>query len=63
MRLTQKEFKILMVAVGLIIGVAVSLMAFSMTHNYGSFILVPVCALIVYFQQVRPLRKSDDSDE
>lgn len=63
MQLTEKEFKILIVVIGLIIGVALSFMLYAMSHTLFSFIMVPVCVLIVYFQQVRPLKNArNDSD-
>ena len=60
MQLSQTEFKILIFAIGLIIGVAISFLAWSVSHNPVSFIFIPVCLLIVYFQIVHPIGRKGE---
>lgn len=57
MQLTENEFKLLILVVGLIIGVAISFLAYAGTHNYFAFIFVPICAGLVYYQIVHPFGK------
>ena len=61
MQLTQTQFKILIVVIGVVIGMALSLMIYAVTHNPVSFVFVAIAVAIIYFQMTRPIgRKGNE---
>lgn len=57
MQLTQTQFKILILVIGVVIGLALSFMIYAVTNNPVSFIFVAIAVVIIYFQMVRPIGK------
>ena len=59
MQLTQTQFKILILVIGLVIGLALSFLIFAVTHTPVAFIFVPIAMVIIYIQMTRPIGKRD----
>lgn len=59
MQLSPTEFKVLILGIGIFVGVAISFLAYSATDSLFSFIFVPICAGLIYFQMVHPIRKKE----
>ena len=59
MQLTQTQFKILILIIGAVLGLALSFLIFAMTHSPAAFIFVPITMVLVYFQQVHPIGRRD----
>ncbi len=57
MELTPGEFKALILIIGVILGLALSFLAYSVSGSPVAFVFLPICVLIVYFQIVHPVRK------
>ncbi len=59
MQLTPTEYKVLMIGIGAFIGLAISFLAWSVSHSPISFIFLPICVVLIYFQMVHPIRKKE----
>ena len=57
MQLTPKEYKILILVIGAVIGLAISFLAYSVSDSPVAFIFLPICIVLVYFQAVHPIGK------
>ena len=53
MQLTQTQFKILILVIGVVIGLALSFMIYAVTNSPVAFIFVPIAVVIIYVQMVR----------
>ena len=59
MELSGTEYKVLVVVVAIVIGLALSFIAFSVTGRPASFIFVPICVVLVYLQLFHPIRRKE----
>ena len=59
MELTPTEFKILILVIGVIIGLALSFIAFSVTNSPAAFIFLPICVVLIYMQIIHPIGKKE----
>ena len=59
MELSGTEYKVLVVVVAIVIGLALSFIAFSVTGRLVSFIFVPICVVLVYLQLFHPIRRKE----
>ena len=59
MELSGTEFKILILVVGVVIGLAISFLAFSVTNSPAAFIFLPICVVLIYFQMFHPIRRKE----
>ena len=57
MQLTPTEYKILILVIGAVIGLAISFLAYSVSDSPVAFIFLPICIVLVYFQAVHPIGK------
>ena len=59
MELTPSQYRILILVIGLRLGVALSLMAYALSHSWGAFIFLPICVILVYFQAFHPIKRKE----
>ena len=59
MQLTPTQFKILILVIGAVIGIALAFLIYAVTHNIVSFIFVPIAMALVYFQLVHPIGRKE----
>jgi uncharacterized protein YacL len=59
MELSGTEYKVLIIVIGIIIGLAISFMAYSVMENPMAFIFVPICVVLIYFQMFHPIRRKE----
>ena len=59
MELSGTEYKILIIVIGIIIGLAISFMAYSVTGSPMAFVFVPICVALIYFQMFHPIRRKE----
>ena len=59
MELTPIQFKILILVIGVVIGLALSFMIFAVTGSPVAFIFVPIAVVIIYVQMVRPIKRKE----
>ncbi len=57
MQLTPTEYKVLILVIGAVIGLAISFLAYSVSDSPVAFIFLPICIVLVYFQAVHPIGK------
>ena len=57
MQLTPTEYKVVILVIGVVIGLAISFLAFSISDSPMAFIFLPICIVLVYFQAVHPIGK------
>ena len=57
MQLTPTEYKVVILVIGVVIGLAISFLAFSVSDSPMAFIFLPICIVLVYFQAVHPIGK------
>lgn len=57
MQLTPTEYKVLILVIGAVIGLAISFLAYSVSDSPVAFIFLPICIALVYFQAVHPIGK------
>lgn len=50
MERSQWVFLAVTAVIGLFIGLALSFLVFAYSHSYASFIMVPICLVMVFFQ-------------
>ena len=59
MELSGTEYKVLIIVIGIIIGLAISFMAYSVTGSPMAFVFVPICVVLIYFQMFHPIRRKE----
>ena len=59
MQLTQTQFRILILVIGIVIGLALSFIAFSVTNSPAAFIFLPICVVLIYMQIIHPIGKKE----
>ena len=57
MQLSPTEYKVLILVIGAVIGLAISFLAYSVSDSPVAFIFLPICIVLVYFQAVHPIGK------
>ena len=59
MELTPTQFKILILVIGVVIGLALSFLIYAVTHSPAAFIFVPIAVVIIYVQMIRPIKRKE----